>query len=86
MHEEAKNWIDEDGYFYPIQLFAGFGCAAFGEDDVGLRLNYFDSAASAEVKTIRVKLTAEFALQLSAQLRHYADQPRPRKPGQKKPR
>lgn len=70
---EAKHWIDDEGYFFPVQIFAGFGCAAFGHDDVGLRISYRDSAVDTKVKTVRVKLTAEHALQLSAQLRHYAD-------------
>lgn len=80
IEDKKAKWIDEEGYLYPMQVFRGAGCVALGEDDVGLFIEYQKSAVDQSSQIVRVRLSAEHALQLAAQLRLYADQPRPPPP------
>lgn len=74
--EEAQHWIDGEGFMKPIQIARGFGCCALGDEEVGLRVAYQESLADTRVKTVRIRLSPEHALELAARLRLYADRPR----------
>lgn len=74
--DQKAKWVDEHGYLYPMQVLRAAGCAAFGQDEVGIYIDYQSSAVDLNVRTLRFRLSAEHALELAAQLRFYADQPR----------
>jgi hypothetical protein len=74
--EQLAKWVDSEGYAYPFQILRGAGCIAIGEDDVGLFIEYQVNAVDRTVHTVRVRMTAENALQLAAALREQVDRPR----------
>ena len=74
--KQIEKWVDEEGYLYPTKIFRGSGCAAYGRDDVGLYVEYQASAVDQTIHTLRLRMTAEQALEMSVALRFYADESR----------